>query len=192
MKVIIIHGCPGNEEKALDPEIRTYNKHWISWTKKELEKKGIETFTPLMPEPWTPDYEKFKEKFEKFEITEDTILIGHSCGCAFLVRWLGETKQKIKKLILVAPWKIPDEERHGEKFELMKKFYEYKINSKIKNFIEEIIMFTSDDEEDDGKKSLKIFHEALGGKVIELKDHGHYVEGDMGTDEFPELLEEIK
>ena len=52
-------------------------------------------------------------------------------------------------------------------------------------------MFTADDEEDDGKKSLKIFHEALGGKIIELKEHGHYTLGDMETEKFPELLREI-
>lgn len=52
-------------------------------------------------------------------------------------------------------------------------------------------MFTSDNEEEDGKKSLRIFHKALGGKIIELKGRGHYTIGDMETEEFPELLKEI-
>lgn len=52
-------------------------------------------------------------------------------------------------------------------------------------------MFTANDEEEDGKKSLKIFHDALGGKIIEIKGHGHYTLGDIGTEEFPELLKEI-
>ena len=52
-------------------------------------------------------------------------------------------------------------------------------------------MFTADDEEKDGKKSLKMFHNVLEGKMIELKGRGHYTLGDMGTEEFPELLEEI-
>lgn len=183
---IIIHGCPSNIEKAMNPETRTYDKHWIPWAKKELLARGIKTETPLMPTPWDPDYEKFKKEFEKYKVTEDTILIGHSCGCAFLVRWLGETKQKISKLILVAPWKIPDKD---DKFR--KAFYEYPIDTTIKDRIREVIMFTSDDEEDDGKKSLKIFHQVLGGKVIELKEHGHYIIGDMGTEEFPELIEVV-
>ncbi len=139
-----------------------------------------------MPIPWEPDYEKFKKEFEKYEITENTILIGHSCGCAFLVRWLGETKQKIFKLILVAPWKIPDK---NDKFR--KAFYDYHIDETIKSRAKEIIMFTADDEEKDGKESLKIFHEALGGQVIELKGHGHYTIDDMGTIEFPELIESV-
>jgi len=99
---IIIHGCFSNVEEAMNPETRTYDKYWIPRTKKILA-KDIETETPFMPSPREPDYEKFKRTFEKYYINENTILIGHSCGCAFLVRWLGETKMKIFKLILVAP-----------------------------------------------------------------------------------------
>ena len=36
-----------------------------------------------MPEPWKPDYEKFKKEFGKYKVSKNTILIGHSCGCAF-------------------------------------------------------------------------------------------------------------
>lgn len=184
MNCIIIHGCPSNVEKAMDEETRTYDKHWIPWTKKQLTSKGIKVDTPLMPEPWNPDYNKFKEEFEKYEINENSVLVGHSCGCAFLVKWLGETKQKINKLILVAPWKIPEKESEKE-------FYTYPIDEKIKERVNKIVMFTADDEEDDGKKSLGIYHKLLGGKIIELKEHGHYTTGDMGTIEFPELVNEI-
>ncbi len=191
--VIIVHGCPSSEEKAMNPIMRTYDKHWIPWLKKNLEEKNLNVEVPLMLEPWRPDYEKFKEVFDNLEINEDSVLIGHSCGCAFLVRWLGDTKKKIKKLILVAPWKIADKEKFEDEelMESRKKFYNYEIKGDIKNNIKEIIIFTSDDEEEDGKKSAKIFHDSLGGKIIELKAHGHYCLGDMGTEEFPELLNEI-
>lgn len=186
MNCLIIHGCPSNKERAMDPKTRTYDKHWIPWLRRELTKRGIKTKSPLMPKPWSPVYEAFKREFEKYEVNESTILVGHSCGCAFLVRWLGETKQKITKLILVAPWKIPD-----KKDKFRKLFYEYPIDKTIKLRVKEIVMFTSDNEEEDGKKSLNIFHKDLDGKIIELKGRGHYTLGDMGTEEFPELLEEI-
>ncbi len=177
---IIIHGCAEEETEIV------YDKHWIPWIKKKLMSVGIKAETPHMPEPWKPDYNKFKKVFDKYDVTENTILIGHSCGCAFLVRWLGETKHRINKLILVAPWKIADKsDRNREKF------YEYPIDTAIKSRANEIIMFTADDEEEDGKKGVKIFHKALGGKIIELKGRGHYTLGDMGTEEFPELLKEI-
>ncbi len=81
-RCIIIHGCTSNAEKAMNPETRTYDKHWMPWIKKQLNARGIETQTPLMPEPWHPDYGKFKAEFEKHHIDENTILVGHSCGCA--------------------------------------------------------------------------------------------------------------
>lgn len=183
---IIIHGCPSNVEKAMSPETRTYDKHWIPWLKKELVARGIETETPLMPTPWNPDYEKFKAEFEKYEVGENTILVGHSCGSAFLVRWLGETKREIFKLILVAPWKIPNRDD-----EFQKAFYIYPIDESIKSRANKIVLFTADDEEGEGKESLKIFHQALGGEIIELKGRGHYTMSDMGTEEFPELLEVV-
>ena len=183
---IILHGCPLNIEKARDPERRMYDKHWMPWLKNQLEEKGIEVSVPLMPNPWSPNYESWKNEFDKLKIDKETILIGHSAGGAFLVRYLGETKKRVKKLILVAPWKIPDENN-----EIEKKFYNYPISVSVGSQVNEIIIFTSDDEEEEGKESAKIFQEALNGKLIELKKHGHYTKKDMGTEEFPELLGEV-
>ncbi|MEK7572355.1 MAG: alpha/beta hydrolase [Patescibacteria group bacterium] len=187
LNCIIIHGCPSSKESTMNPETRTYDKHWIPWIKKELLLKGIKTETPSMPNPWEPNYEAFKKEFGKYQVSENTILIGHSCGCAFLVRWLGELKQKIKKLILVAPWKIPSENDISRE-----NFYMFPIDETINSRVEGIVIFTSDNEREDGKKSVEIYKKSLNSKIIELKGKGHYKYSDMGTEEFPELLEEIK
>ena len=179
-KCIIVHGCPPTSKDD------SYNKHWMPWAQKQLIKKGIPTELPAMPTPWDPQYDNFKKIFEQFNVDENTILIGHSCGSAFLVRWLGENPVKISKLILVAPWKIVTEEK-----EYREKFYVYTIDKTIIDRTNEIIMFTSDNEDEGGKESLKIFHDALGGEIIDLKSHGHYTMGDMGTEEFPELIDRI-
>jgi hypothetical protein len=141
-----------------------------------------------MPEPWRPNYPSWKKEFDKLKIdlNEESVLIGHSAGCAFLVRWLEDTKKKVKKLILVAPWKVAYRKDGSDK-----KFYDYKIDSSVKNRIGYLIIFTSNDEELEGKQSAKIFHEALGGKRIELKNKVHYTIEDMGTEEVPELLQEV-
>ena len=183
---IIIHGCPAKREEKMNPKTRTYDKHWIPWTRKQLEEKGIKTETPLMPTPWEPDYEKFKTKIERQNIDENTILVGHSCGCVFLVRWLGETKRKIFKLILVAPGEFSNKEDNSEP-----SFRSYKIDQMIKNRVGNIIMFTSNNEKESRKETLKTFHEVLGGKIISLPNHGHYLMRNMETEEFPELVEKI-
>lgn len=186
LNCIIIHGCPSSKEKGLNPETRTYDKHWIPWIKKELEARGIKTEVPLMPNPWEPVYEDFQKEFEKYSVSENTILIGHSCGTTFLLRWLGESKQKIYKLILVAPWAIADQNNQARK-----NFYEHPIDKTIRERVGQIIYFTSDNEKENGQKSLKIIHDALGGKIINLENRGHYILKHMGTEEFPELLKEI-
>ena len=44
----------------MNPETRTYDKHWIPWLKRNLIAAGIKTETPLMPDPWEPDYQKIQ------------------------------------------------------------------------------------------------------------------------------------
>jgi len=186
MNCIIIHGCPSNVEKAMDPETRTYDKHWIPWLKRELEKKGIKTYTPLMPVPWEPKYKEWKKEFEKLSVNENSILVGHSAGGGFLVRWLGETDKKIKKLILVAPGII-----HSEEWKKFNDLLKFNINKEIINFIREIVIFVSDDESEGIKESVKIYSKELNVKPIELHGKGHFLEKNMGTKKFPELLNKI-
>lgn len=185
MNCIIIHGAPGDEEPSVNHQMG--EMHWMGWAKEKLNSLGIHTVNPSMPDPWNPRYEDYKKEFEKYPADENTILIGHSRGCAFLVHWLGETKQKAKKLILVAPWKVSFDDVGEEK--LKTKFYDFEIDPTIKDRVGEIIYFTSDNEEKEGKESLRMYHDAIGGKIIDLPSHGHYTLDDMGTDKFPELID---
>ncbi len=182
---IIVHGCPSDAAFERDPETRSYDKHWIPWIRDKLIERGIPTAAPVMPDPWAPNYANYKHEFDKQLVTEATILIGHSCGCAFLVRWLAESKQAIDTLVLVAPWKIA---RFGCPHRLA--FYDFTVDATITSRVRRIIMFTSDTESDDGKRSLAIYRAALGGEVVDLPCRGHYTHGDMGTCAFPELLEQ--
>ncbi len=179
-RVVVIHGS------ADDAKDKTYDKHWMPWLKKQLYLKNISSEFPRMPKCWNPNYEDYKKVFQKYSIDQSTTLIGHSSGCAFLVRWLGESKQRVDKLILVAPWKIA-----APKDAIRSAFYNYPIDKTINSRVKEIVIFTADNEEEDGKKSGEQFHRALGGKIINLKGKGHYTLEDMGTEKFPELLEEI-
>ncbi len=185
-KCIIIHGCFPDAKQVMDPQGELYQRYWASWIEKELVAKGVETCVPRMPEPSQPNYERFKADFEKLTVDDDTVLVGHSCGCAFLTRWLGETKQKVAKLVFVAPWNVAKEDDT-----VRQAFYQYTIDTNIKDRVSEIVMFTADNESKPGKKSLQILHDALGGEIIDLSGRGHYLIDDMKTAEFPELLEVI-
>jgi len=181
MSVVIVHGSNDSKEESKSKKYGPENlRQWKPWLKKELESRGIEVSNELYPEDWNPNYEKWKKVFENSKIDEGTILIGHSAGTAFLVRWLGETGKRIKKLILVAPWIFSKKKSQAS-------FYTFQINPLIKKQVKEIVYFTSNDEDIIGKESLKVFHEILGGKIIELKSHGHFVK----YNQFPELLAQI-
>jgi predicted alpha/beta hydrolase family esterase len=191
MNCIIVHGC--NSSKESFEKSPPYN-HWIPWIKKELNNYNINTITPKMPFPYNPDYLLWKKEFEKLNVNKDSILIGHSCGTVFLLRYLDETNIKINKLILVAPWKRSKrEEEREEKYKdrLNDPLYKFKINPLIKNQFNEIVIFTSDNEAQTGKEAVIELKKVFNPKIINLKNHGHYTLKDMKTEKFPELLEEI-
>ena len=101
---IILHGMPSKEWYFRITWDSESNSHRIPRLQKQLNINHILTQTPEMPEPWNPNYEKRKNIFERFEINDQTILIWHSCGWWFLVRWLSENTIKVNKVILIAPW----------------------------------------------------------------------------------------
>jgi predicted alpha/beta hydrolase family esterase len=185
--IIIIHGCPSRREHLID--IRKDNaKHWIPWVRMELEKLDLSVSTPLMPTPWDRNYLDWKKEFEKELVNENTVLVGHSCGCTFLIRWLGETKKKIRKIILVAPSILPNENNKKRDYT---EWYDFKIDHSISKRVGDIVIFVSDNDESKIIRSAESVHKELGGKLIELKGKGHFTFGDLGSREFPELLKEI-
>ena len=187
MNVIIIHGSnPRDKEKLSKGEPPQNEKHWIPWVKEKLKEKGIKVYTPLMPENWNPKYKDWRKEFEKLDINKNTILIGHSAGGAFLVRWIADTKTKIKKLILVAPAKIFD---LGHEY--LKDLCDFEINKEILDLAREIVILISDNESEGIKRAVEIYSKELDIKPIELKGKGHFIFKHTGTKEFPELLKEI-
>jgi len=186
MNVVIVHGCNDDEEEGLEFP-RENERHWKPWLKRELEKRGIEVSNELYPEDWKPNYEKWKKIFEKNKVDENTVLVGHSCGGGFLIRWLSETKRKIKKLILVSPGKVKN-----ETLKSLVGFYGDETCSHLDKYSSgEIVLFTSDNDIPQHIKNAHEYEKELPARVIILKNHGHFTLGDMGTEEFPELLEEV-
>ncbi len=103
-----------------------------------------------------------------------------------MVRWLGETGKKIKKLILVAPAII-----HSRGWKPLNDLLKFEINPIVKNLADNIIIFVSDDDSRSILESVDIFSKALQINPVRFKGKGHFTFGDMGTEKFPELLEKI-
>lgn len=183
--MILLHGTCEDEEYFSDKYPSLSNSHWFPWLQKQLLMRGILTQTPEMPEANKPDYGKWKGEFESLKVDDETILVGHSCGGGFLVRWLSENKLKVDKLVLVAPWLDPERRRTTD-------FFDFEIDGEMQKRIKEIAVFVSGDDEADVLKSVETIRKVLTeARVYSFGDKGHFTYNDMGTDKFPELLEVI-
>ena len=95
---ILLHGSP-IRDKSFDPEFIPDNeRHWFAWIKNQLEINDFIVKNPVFPISWQPDYKKWKQEIEKNDINEETIIIGHSAGAGFAVRWLGDTIPRVLPL----------------------------------------------------------------------------------------------
>lgn len=179
---IIIHGTCDEEEYFSDKYPSLSNSHWLPWLQKQLLINNIFTQTPEMLEAYSPDYEKWSREFARFEVNEESILIGHSCGGGFLLRWLSENKVKIRKLILVAPWLDPKREKTTS-------FFDFKIDENTKERIDEIHILVSNDDDEDILESVSIIKNNIPtARLHEFSNLRHFTYGHMKTDKFPELL----
>lgn len=186
MNVVLLHGCCGPKTFRGDKYPSMSNHNWFPWLQKKLTQAGIVTQTPEMPKPYRASYEEWDRVFSQFDINEDTVLVGHSCGGGFLLKWLAQHQAKVKKLVLVAPWLDPIKKRPG--------FLDRTVNPNIAELAGEIHIFLSEDEPVDGvKESVDIIMKALpDAKLRRFETHGHFTLNGIGKTEFRELLELIQ
>lgn len=105
---IILHGKPDKEEYYSETAPSPSNAHWLPWLQKQLIIRDIKADTPEVPYPYELDYATWAREFERFDVTPETVLVGHSCGGGFIVRWLCEHADvHVGKVVLVAPWTDP-------------------------------------------------------------------------------------
>ena len=184
---IILHGTC-DEEEYYSPEYPSAsNFHWLPWLSKQLLVKDIHAVTPEMPYGYMPNYAVWKQEFERFDITPETILVGHSCGGGFLVRWLSENKdKKVGKVVLVAPWLDPNKTK-GEDND----FFDFTMDSYLVSRTQGVTIFNSDDDMEAVHTSVKQIVDTITDvKLVEFEKKGHFCLNDLGGEAFPELLEE--
>jgi len=184
-KAIIIHGYNDQSEYEDFNRPSPSNDHWLPWAQRQLLLKGIETQTPEMPGFYEPNYNKWKKTLDIFQPDPDTILVGHSCGGGFLVRWLSETKQKVGRVVLVAPWLDPESEKVIDP-----NFFDFVIDPEIASRTESLTVMYSADDEPAILKTIDILKSKLNNVHFrEYKNKGHFVLGSLNSEKFPELLE---
>ncbi|MBP6866224.1 MAG: alpha/beta hydrolase [Candidatus Pacebacteria bacterium] len=182
---VLIHGYYNKSEYEDVTRPAASNDHWFPWVQRQLLLKGIEAQAPEMPGLFQPNYEKWKEMLERFTPDENTILVGHSCGGGFLVRWLSENDVKVGKVVLVAPWLDPEKESKN----IDPEFFNFKIDPNISSKTSGLTIMYSTDDFSSVIKTVEILKSTL--QNIELKeftDKGHFTLNSLKTEKFPELM----
>lgn len=181
-KAIIIHGYNNKSEFLDESRPSSSNDHWIPWLQRQLLLNGIEAQTPEMPGFYEPNYEKWKDLLDKFEPDENTMLVGHSCGGGFLVRWLSENNKKVGKVVLVAPWLDPNKK-------IDPNFFNFEIDPNLVSRTDGVIIMYSTDDNPQIFKSIDILKSKIENlQIKEFTGKGHFILSRMKTEKFPELL----
>jgi len=184
---IILHGGPSKEE-YYDPEAPSMsNAHWIPWLQGQLLKHEIAAATPEIPHSFDRYWPVWNREVERFEIGPETMLVGHSTGAGFWIKYLSiHHNLKVGRVVLVAPWLDPDHE-HTKNF-----FDDFEIDLNIVSRTDGITVFYSDDDQKSVLKTVDIIKQKIQGVTYkEFHNYGHFCIEDMKTTKFPELLNAI-
>lgn len=164
------------------------NKEWRDWIIWALEDTH-DLICPLMPNKQSADYVAWKIWFERhleFITDDNPILIGHSLGGGFILKYLSENNfpKTISQLHLVAPYA----ENNGLLLEKLDTFsFDITKINKIKNFCSEIHLWHSKDD-----TSVPFSHsELIKEHIPEANFHIFTDRGHFRQPAFPEILEVI-
>ena len=152
----------------------------------KLLKADVSAATPEVPHSFDRNWEVWNREFERFEVGPETILVGHSTGAGFIVKYLSIHQDlKVAKVVLVAPWLDPDREQTKDFFD------DFEIDADLVKRTAGTTVFYSDDDEAGVLKTIKILRDKVTDlELREFHKYGHFCIGDMKTVEFPELREE--
>lgn len=179
--IIIIHGTGGNS-----------NENWFPWLKAELEQLECRVFVPTFPTPENQTLENWLHVFKDYEqyLDENSIVVGHSLGPAFLLPAIENLKSPIKAAFLVAGFlkKLNKPEFIESNKTFIEKSFDW---AKIKNNCRRFYVINSDNDPYVPLEKGKELAEKLGTKLIIVKNAGHFNE-EAGYTKFDFLLEEIK
>lgn len=183
---IILHGLTDSNEYYSDQYPSASNSHWLPWLQKHLMINDIKADTPQVFKLYDPNYNEFVKEVERFDITAETTLVGHSLGAGFWVRYLSDNPDKVvDKVFLVAPWINSDKIYDID-------FFDFEIDPELINRVNKLIIFNSDNDSATVQDSVRVLTNQIPGIIVQdFHNYGHFNMESMKTDAFPELLDAI-
>jgi len=173
--------------KSIEIDLDRYRKtKWSDSLNIGLGNK-FDVLLPKMPNPSNAKYNEWKIIFNKISklLEKNVILIGHSLGAIFLIKYLSENKfpKKILATLLISPPYDDDgmEESLGD-------FILPKSLNKLNNQGGKIFIYQSKDDPVVPYSHLEKYKKALPNAIIrEFKNREHF-----NQPKFPELIKDIR
>lgn len=184
---LIFHGKP-KKERYLDPnQPKPHEANWLPWLAAELNQRNIVATVPDLPEPYAPNYQAWWDRVKRYDINENTGLVGHSAGAGFIIRMLSENPNiRAERAVLVAPW-------HDRNHEYGKDFFDYEIDPNLVERVGRITIYNSTDDGLAVHKSVELLRGEIPNiRYREFENYGHFmIDNNMVSPEFPALLGEM-
>ncbi len=186
MNMICCHGVMGPDE---DYNHRTYNpnKGWKHWLQFYADlKHDVIMQMPRFPHAHVllMKYDEWEKIMNTQDINQDTVLIGHSAGGGFVLKYMARHPElKVKQIVLVAPWV------DAEDFQPFGFYKDFDLNNSIIDQTDTgIDLMISDDDSSHIKSSFdKIIKNMPEIRVHKFSGRGHFV-----APELPEIMSIIK
>jgi predicted alpha/beta hydrolase family esterase len=183
---IILHGTTSKRDYYDPATPPLSSRNWQPWLQKQLLIRDIHGVTPEIPLAFKPDYDIWKREVERFDIGPETMLVGHSTGGGFWLRYLSEHPDlKVGKVVLVAPWLDPNNIKQTT-------FFNFEFDPDLVSHTKGLTIFNSTDDHEGIQWSVQIICQVIKGwDFRNFENYGHFCLEDMHTAEFPELLHEL-
>ncbi len=155
---------------------------WKTWLREALP--DYEVILPMMPNESYAVYEEWKIWMDKLIpfLNDEVILVGHSLGGSFLVKYLSENKfpKKIKGIFLVSA--LFDYDDYGYSLQT------FSLPDTLDLQTDAIYLYQSKDDKVVPFRSLERFKKELPNAEVHIfEDRGHF-----NQQEFPELVECVR
>ena len=182
---LILHGKPGEKEYFEMDFPSPSNAHWLPWLQQKFLRSGVLCQCPEMPRPYDPKYEGWRDVFERFIDNNLSVVVGHSAGAGFALKWLHENPgTKLAKLVMIAPY-LDTNREHGD-------FLRFDFDRGVLVNVKKVHLFVSDDDDEEILESVRrILDKAPNVNVHNYSGLGHFCLKNTGVsfDDFWKVCE---
>ena len=167
--------------------------NWFPFLRKEIEKKGLEVYTPDFPTGvGYQNYENWEKLLKVYLdselINENTTIFAHSIAPIFACKFLINNKVKVKRLVFVCGFN--NYLGINEEYDNVNKSMYTDNLVEIKNYCDDIVCYYSDNDPYVKYEVEKEFADTITDKQVVIENGGH-LNSESGYTEFSELLEYI-